>query len=74
MRNFIFSLKVLKAKKEADLNLIYYVSQEIWLGNSKKLVCKDQSRFKFPHSPDNSETFYITSKYFSFFSNEPPAI
>ena len=25
--------------------LFYYVSQEIWLGNSKKLMCIDQSKF-----------------------------
>ena len=34
----------LKSKKK-KLQLFYYVSQETWLGNSKKVTCIDQSRF-----------------------------
>ena len=32
-------------KKKLALTLFYYVSREIWLDNSKKLICTDQSRF-----------------------------
>ena len=32
-------------KKKLALTLFYYVSQEITLGNSKNLICRDQSRF-----------------------------
>ena len=70
--NFIAPLKVLKArKKKLALTSFYYVSWEIWLGNSKKLICIDQSRFS--HTHENSKIFNITSKYFSFFNNTPPA-
>ena len=70
--NFIAPLKVLKArKKKLALTSFYYVSWEIWLGNSKKLICIDQSRFS--HTHENSKIFNITSKYFSFFNNKPPA-
>ena len=34
-----------KKKKKLALTLLYYVSKEIWLGNSKKVICIDQSRF-----------------------------
>ena len=58
-------------KKKLALTSFYYVSREIWLGNSKKLICIDQSRFS--HTHENSKIFNITSKYFSFFNNKPPA-
>ena len=46
IRNFIFFVKSLKSKtKKLALILFRYVSQEIRLGNSKKLICLDQSRF-----------------------------
>ena len=42
----IITVKSLKSKKKKlTLTLFYYVSREIWLGNSKKLICIDQSRF-----------------------------
>ena len=45
---FIKSPKV--KKKKLTLSLFYYVSREIWFGNSKKLICIDQSRFySFSH-------------------------
>ena len=45
---FIKSLKV--KKKKLTLSLFYYVSREIWLENSKKLICIDPSRFySFSH-------------------------
>ena len=39
---FIKSLK--SKKKKLVLTMVYCVSREIWLGNSKKLICLDQSR------------------------------
>ena len=46
MTNFIFLIKSLKSKKKKlSLASFYYASREIWLGNSKKLICIDQSRF-----------------------------
>ena len=39
-------VKSLKSKKKKQaLTLLYNVSQEIWLGNSEKFICRDQSRF-----------------------------
>ena len=41
-----FFIKSLKSKeKKLALASLYYVSREIWFGNSKKLICIDQSRF-----------------------------
>ena len=46
IRNFMFFIESLKSKKnKLALTLFYYVIREIWLGNSKKLICIDQSRF-----------------------------
>ena len=42
----IITVKSLKnKKKKLALTFFYYVSREIWLGNSKKLICIDQSRY-----------------------------
>ena len=42
----IIMVKSLKSKKKKlALTLFYYASREIWLDNSKKLICIDQSRF-----------------------------
>ena len=60
-------------KKKLTLTLFYYVSREIWLGNSKKFICRDQSRFYIFSHPRELKMFNITSKYFSFFNNKPPA-
>ena len=50
-RRKFFSIKSLKSKKsKLALTSFYYVSQEIWLGNSKKLICINQSRFFFFHT------------------------
>ena len=69
----IITVKSFKSKKKKlALTLFYYVSWEIWLGNSKKLICIDQSRFYIFHTRENSKMFNITSKYFSFFNNKPP--
>ena len=32
-------------KKNLALTLLYYLSQELWLGKSRKLICTNQSRF-----------------------------
>ena len=32
-------------KKKLALTLFYYASREMWLVNSKKLICIDQARF-----------------------------
>ena len=37
--------EIVSKKKNVALTLFYYASQEIWLGNSKKLIGLDQSRF-----------------------------
>ena len=67
----IITVKSLKSKKKKlALTFFYYVTRKIWLGNSKKLFCKDQS---FSLTRENSKIFNITSKYFSFFNNKPPA-
>ena len=69
----IITVKSLKSKKKKlALTLFYYVSREIWLGNSKKLICIDQSRFYIFSHPENPKLFNITLKYFSFFNNKPP--
>ena len=45
-KKLYFFIKGLKSKKKKlALTLFYYVSREIWLGNSKFLICRDQSRF-----------------------------
>ena len=45
---FIKSLKC--KKKKPALTSFYFASREIWLGNSKKLICIDQSRiYIFSH-------------------------
>ena len=69
-----FSIKSLKSKKKKlTLTSFYYVSWEIWLGNSEKLICIDQSGFYVSHTRENSKMFNITSKYFSFLNhNKPP--
>ena len=71
----IITVKSLKSKKKKlALTLFYYVSWEIWLGNSKNLIWKDQSRVYIFSHPRNSKMFNIISKYFSFFNNKPPTI
>ena len=41
----IKTVKSLKRKKKKLTLTLFYVRREIWLGNSKKLNCIDQSRF-----------------------------
>ena len=50
----MITVKSLKSKKKKlALTLFYYVSREIWLGNTEKLICIDQSRFYiFSHPQD----------------------
>ena len=50
--------------------MFYYVSREIRLGNSKKLICIDQSRLYIFSHRENSKMFNITSNYFSFSNNK----
>ena len=60
----------LKARKKMlELASFYYASREIWLGNSKMLVCIDHAFFR---NHENSKMFNITSKYFNFFFNKKP--
>ena len=58
-KKLFFSLKVLKARKEAGTNfiLLYNINQDS----------------TFSHTRENSKIFNITSKYFSFFNKKPPA-
>ena len=68
-KKLYFFIKNLKSKKrKLALTSFYYVGWEIWLSNSKKLICIDQSRFY--HTGENSKIFNITSKYFTFFNNK----
>ena len=42
----IFYIKSLRCKKKKlALTSIYYITREIWLDNSKKLICINESRF-----------------------------
>ena len=69
-----FCIKSLKSKKKKVAQTpFYYVSREIWLRNSKKLICIDQSRFIFSHTRKNLKIFNIISKCFSFFDSKPSA-
>ena len=43
--NYCFAKSLKSKKKRLALTFFYYFSREIWLGNSKKLICIDQSRF-----------------------------
>ena len=53
------SERVKSKKKKLALPLFYHVSQEIWLGNSKKLICIDQSRFYIFSHPWEFKIFNI---------------
>ena len=66
---FIKSLK--SRKKKLTLTLFYHVSREVLLGNSKKLICIDPSRFYIFLQP-RSKMFNIISIWFSFSSDKPP--
>ena len=69
IKNFIFSIVLKKSKKKKlSITLFYYISWEIWWGNSKKLICIDKSRFyNFLH-PQGFKNFWL-----NFFNNKPPA-
>ena len=71
IRNFIFFIRSLKTKKKNKKKLAltsnYYVSQEIWLGNSKKLICIDQSRFYIFSHPREFENVKHNFKVFWLF-------
>ena len=75
LRNFSGVLHDLLPEKEAGTNLILLCRREIWLGNSKKLIYIDHRPIKtlYIFTPGNSKMFIITSKYFGFFNNKPPA-
>ena len=50
--NTIFCDKKSKSQeKEAGTNLIYYLGLDIWLNNSWKLICIDQSWFHYHSQP-----------------------
>ena len=53
--------------------MFYCHSRETWLGNSKKPIWIDQSRFYISCTCENFKMFNITSNYFSFFNNKTPA-
>ena len=45
-KKLFFFIKSLKSKKrKLAVTLFHYIIREIWLGNSKKFICIDQSRF-----------------------------
>ena len=70
---YFFIKRLQSKKKKLVLTSFYYVSWEIWLGNSKKLICIDQSGLYIFSHPRQLKTFKITSKYSSFFNNKQPA-
>ena len=50
--NFTFLIKSLESKKKKlTLTSFYYLSGEMWLGNSWKVICIDQSKLhNFSHT------------------------
>ena len=54
------------------LTSFYYVSGEIWLGNSKKDYMHWPIKILHFLTPARIQMFNITSKFFSFFHNKPP--
>ena len=70
----IITVKSLKSKKWSwALSLFYYVSREMWLATQESLFAQTNQDFAFSHTRQNSKMFNISSKYFSFFNNKPPA-
>ena len=51
LRERLYFLMKSNEEKEADITVIsfYHVSREIWLGNSRKLLSVDQSKFFLPN-------------------------
>ena len=73
-KNLYFFIKSLKSrKKKLALTSFYYFSQETRLDNSKSLFALTSQDSTFSHTCENSKMFTITSKYFIFFNNKPPA-
>ena len=70
---FCWSIEGLQRLKVLALTLFYYVSQEIWLGIQKSLLAETNQDSTFSSTCKNSKMFNITSKYFFFFNNKPPA-
>ena len=63
--NFIFFIKSLKSKKKnLALSLSYYVIREIWLGNSKNLICIHQSKFYIFSHPQEFKNVQHNFKIF----------
>ena len=64
-----FSIKSLKSKKKKlGLTFFYYVIRELWLANSKKLICVDQSRFYIFSQP--RELKNVRHNFKIFFNNK----
>ena len=59
-REIIMAKSLKSSKKNLALTLFYYVSREMWLGNSKKLICIDQSRFEIFSHPREFKNVNIT--------------
>ena len=53
--------------------MFYCVGQEIWLEDTGKLIYTNQSRFYNFFHAGKFENLKHISKYFSIFSNKPPA-
>ena len=64
-KKLYFFIKSLESKKKKlALTSFYYVSREIWLGNSKKLICIDQSDYSFYQSENVKRNFaHITRDF-----------
>ena len=71
---YFFSLKVLKRRKRSwhQLRFIMLVEKYDWAIQNSLFPLTNQDS-TFSHTCENSKIFNITSKYFSFFNNKPPA-
>ena len=74
MRNFFFSLKVLKARKRSCTNFVLLCQLRNMAGQIKKAYLHKPIKILRFFTPARiQKMFNITSKYFSFFNDKPPA-
>ena len=71
---YYFKFKLLKfRKKKPELTSFYYVSRQIGWTIQKSLFAYTIKDSTFSHTCENSKMYNITSKYFNFCNNKPPA-
>ena len=68
-------VKCLKSKKKKKLAITFFIMlvEKYGWAIQKSLFALTNQDSKFSHTRENSKMFNITSKYFSFFNNKPPA-